>query len=145
MTLRSKVKVPRSSLRYATHRLMVMHSHTKYHWPISKDKTVMAWRRKYYLKNNYLTLRLKVEIPRRSLRRSGRSRRSGRRSGNKNQIKTICLPLPLNGNQRQLLLIKNKLTATCKGNAIIHTRHTSLRIVIMYNITGGHPCQKGGI
>jgi hypothetical protein len=48
--------------------------------------------------------------------------------------------LPLNGNQRQLLLIKNKLTATCKGNAIIHTRHTSLRIVIMYNITGGHPC-----
>ena len=28
-TLRSKVKVPRRSLRYATHRLMVMHSHTK--------------------------------------------------------------------------------------------------------------------
>jgi hypothetical protein len=28
--LRSKVKVPRRSLRYATHRLMVMHPHTKY-------------------------------------------------------------------------------------------------------------------
>jgi hypothetical protein len=57
LTLRSKVKVPRRSLRYVTHRLMVMHPHTKYHWPISKDKNVMAWTRKYYLKNNYLTRR----------------------------------------------------------------------------------------
>jgi hypothetical protein len=31
------------SLRYVTHRLMVMHPHTKYHWPISKDKKVMVW------------------------------------------------------------------------------------------------------
>jgi hypothetical protein len=38
LTLRSKVKVPRRSLRYATHRLMVMHPHTKYHWPISRQK-----------------------------------------------------------------------------------------------------------
>ena len=30
LILRSKVKVPRRSLRYATHRLMVMHQHTKY-------------------------------------------------------------------------------------------------------------------
>ena len=30
LTLRSKVKVPRRSLWYATHRLMVMHPHTKY-------------------------------------------------------------------------------------------------------------------
>jgi hypothetical protein len=32
------------SWRYATHRLMVMHPHTKYHWPtcISKDKKVMV-------------------------------------------------------------------------------------------------------
>jgi hypothetical protein len=36
--LGSKVKVPRRSLRYATHRLMVMHPHTKYNWPIWKDK-----------------------------------------------------------------------------------------------------------
>jgi hypothetical protein len=42
LTLRSKVKVPRRSLRYATHHLMVMYPHTKYHWPISKDKNVMA-------------------------------------------------------------------------------------------------------
>jgi hypothetical protein len=47
-----EVKVPRRSLRYATHRLMVMHPHTKYHWPIWKDKNVMARTRKYYLKNN---------------------------------------------------------------------------------------------
>jgi len=67
LTLRSKVKVPRRSLRYATHRLMVMHPHTKYHWPISKDKNVMARLRKYYLKNNYLTLRSKVKVSQRSL------------------------------------------------------------------------------
>jgi hypothetical protein len=36
LTLRSKIKVPRRSLPYATHRLMVMHPHTKYHWPITK-------------------------------------------------------------------------------------------------------------
>jgi hypothetical protein len=40
LTLRSKVKVPQRSLWYTTHRLMVMHPHTKYHWPISKDKNV---------------------------------------------------------------------------------------------------------
>jgi hypothetical protein len=53
MTLRSKVKVSRRSLQYVTHRLMVMHPHTKYHWPIWKDKNVMARTRKYYLENNY--------------------------------------------------------------------------------------------
>jgi hypothetical protein len=63
LTLRSKVKVTWRSLRYATHRLMVMHPHTKYHW-----QNVMARTRKYYLKNNYLTLRSKVKISRRSLR-----------------------------------------------------------------------------
>ena len=60
LTLRSMVKVPRRSLQYTTHRLMVMHPHTKYHWPISKDKNVMARTRKYYLKNNYLTSKVKV-------------------------------------------------------------------------------------
>ena len=63
-----EVKVPRRSLWYATNCLMVMHPHTKYHWPISKDKNVMARTRKYYLKNNYLTLRSKVKVPWRSLR-----------------------------------------------------------------------------
>ena len=48
LTWRSNVKVPRRSLRHATHHLMVMHPHTKYHWPISKDKNVMARARKYY-------------------------------------------------------------------------------------------------
>ena len=37
-----EVKDPRRSLRYETHRLMVMHSHTKYIWPIWKDKKVMV-------------------------------------------------------------------------------------------------------
>jgi hypothetical protein len=54
LTLRSKVKVPQRSLRYVTHHLMVMHPHTKYHWPISKDKNVMARSRKYYLKKNII-------------------------------------------------------------------------------------------
>jgi hypothetical protein len=67
LTLRSKVKVSRRSLWYVTHCLMVMHTHTKYHWPILKDKNVMAQTRKYYLKNNY-TLRSKVKVTQRSLR-----------------------------------------------------------------------------
>jgi len=37
-----EVKVQQRSLRYTTHRLMVMHPHTKYHWPISKDKQGMV-------------------------------------------------------------------------------------------------------
>jgi hypothetical protein len=68
LTLRSKVKVPWRSLRYTTHRLMVMHPHTKYHWPISKDKNVRARTRKYCLIFFYLTLRSKVKVPQRSLR-----------------------------------------------------------------------------
>jgi hypothetical protein len=32
LTLKSKVKVPQRLLQYATHHLMVMHPHTKYHW-----------------------------------------------------------------------------------------------------------------
>jgi hypothetical protein len=67
LTLRSKVKVPQRSLWYTTHRLMVMHPHTKY-WPISKDKNVMARTRKYHLKNNNLNLRSKVKVQQRSLR-----------------------------------------------------------------------------
>jgi hypothetical protein len=31
------------SLQYATHRLMVMHPHTKYHWPISKETRWTVW------------------------------------------------------------------------------------------------------
>jgi hypothetical protein len=68
--LRSKVKVPRRSLRYVTYHLMVMHPHTKYNWPIWKDKKLWSWQA--------------------SLRRSRRRRR--RRSGRKYQTKTICLP-----------------------------------------------------
>ena len=68
LTLRSKVKVPWRSLWYTTHHLKVMHPPTKYHWPILKYKSVMAQTRKYYLKNNYLTLRSKVKVQWRSLR-----------------------------------------------------------------------------
>jgi hypothetical protein len=39
----SKVKVQRRSLRYATHRLMDMHPHTKYHWPIMKETIIWPW------------------------------------------------------------------------------------------------------
>jgi hypothetical protein len=38
LTLRSKVKVPRRSLRYATHRPMVIHPHIKYHWRYCSSK-----------------------------------------------------------------------------------------------------------
>jgi hypothetical protein len=108
LTFRSNVKVPSRSLWYKTHCLMVMHPHTKYHWPISKETIIWPWgqrsrsnkghygmwqtalwscthipnifdlsrktkngmprTRKYYLKNNYLTFRSKVMVPRRLLR-----------------------------------------------------------------------------
>ena len=67
LTLRSKVKVQRRSLRYATHRLMIMYPHTKYHWPISKDKNVMTRTRKYYLKKQLFDLESKGQGPTRSL------------------------------------------------------------------------------
>jgi hypothetical protein len=119
LTVRSKVKVPRRSLRYATHHLMVMHPHTKYHRPISKDKNVMARTRKYYLKNNYFTLRSKVKVSWRSLRYATHRRmimhphikynwpiwkdkksygpdklrwEEAEEAEEKNQTKTICLP-----------------------------------------------------
>ena len=57
LTLRSNVKAPQRSIRYMTHCLMAMHPHTKYHWPILKDKNVMARTTKYYSKKHYLTLR----------------------------------------------------------------------------------------
>ena len=53
--------------RSRSHKGHYGHAHTKYNWPISKDKNVMAWTRKYYLKNNYLTLRSKVKVTQRSL------------------------------------------------------------------------------
>jgi hypothetical protein len=43
LTLKSKVKVQQRSLRYVTHRLKVMHPHTKYHWPISKETIIWTW------------------------------------------------------------------------------------------------------
>jgi hypothetical protein len=42
--LRSKVKVPQRPLWYVTHRLMVMHLHTKYNRLIWKDEKVMVRR-----------------------------------------------------------------------------------------------------
>ena len=38
-----EVKVPRRSLQCVTHRLMVMHPHTKYNCPIWKDKKVFCF------------------------------------------------------------------------------------------------------
>jgi hypothetical protein len=58
LTLRSKVKVPQRSLWYVTHRLMVMHPHTNYHWPTSKDKNVMAQTRKYYMTITFLSFEI---------------------------------------------------------------------------------------
>ena len=61
-----EVKVPRRSLRYVTHHLMVMHPHTKYHWPISKDKKCYGQDKKILFKKQLFDLQVKVQ--RRSLR-----------------------------------------------------------------------------
>ena len=66
LTLRSKDKFPRSSLRHVTHCLMVIHPHTKYHWTISRQKCYGP-DKKLYLKNHYLTLMSKFMVPGRSL------------------------------------------------------------------------------
>ena len=63
LTLRSKVKVPRMSLQYVTHHLMVMHPLNKYHWLISNEKNVMARTRKYYLKKQLYDLEVKGQGP----------------------------------------------------------------------------------
>jgi hypothetical protein len=60
--LRSKVKVPRRSLRYATHRIMVMHPHTKYHWPISRQ-TWYGPDKKILLKKQLFDLEVKDQGP----------------------------------------------------------------------------------
>jgi hypothetical protein len=65
LTLRSKVKVPRWSLRYATHIPNIIDL---------SGKTKTLW---------------SGQAP---LRRSRRSGRRSRRRGRKNQTKTICLP-----------------------------------------------------
>ena len=63
LTLMSKVKVPQRSLWYATHHLMVMHPHTKYHWPISKDRNVMARTKKKLFKTQLFDLKVKGQGP----------------------------------------------------------------------------------
>ena len=68
LTWKSKVKVPRRSLWYATHRLIVMHPHTKYHWPISKDKKVMN-RTSFAEKKRKKKIRLKQYVSLRSKER----------------------------------------------------------------------------
>ena len=67
LTSRSKDKVPRRSLRYVTHRLMVIHSHTKYHCPISREKCYGP-DKKILFKKQLFDLRSKVKVPRMSLR-----------------------------------------------------------------------------
>jgi hypothetical protein len=75
--------VPRRLLQYVTHRLMVMHPHTKYNWPIWKDKNVMV-------------------------RTSFAEKKQKKRKRKKNQIKTICLPslsYTLNGYIKNTILL----------------------------------------
>jgi hypothetical protein len=64
LTLRSKDKVPRRSLQYVTHRLMVIQPHTKYHWPISRQKCYGPDNKILFKKTLF---DLEVKVPRRSL------------------------------------------------------------------------------
>ena len=100
LTLRSTVKVPQRSLRYATHRLMVMHPHTKLilfkkqlfdlevngQGPTKvitvHDTPPYGHAPTYEISVTYLERQNKLWSGQASLRRSGR----------KNQTKTICLP-----------------------------------------------------
>jgi hypothetical protein len=63
LTFMSKVKVQWMSLWYATHRLIVMHPHTKYHWPISKDKICYGQDKKILFKKQLFDLHVKGQGP----------------------------------------------------------------------------------
>ena len=63
LTLRSKDKFPRSSLRHVTHYLMVIHPHTKYHWTISRQKCYGP-DKKIIFKKPLFDLDVKVHGPR---------------------------------------------------------------------------------
>ena len=63
LTLRSKDKFPRSSLRHVTHCLMVIHPHTKYHWTISRQKCYGP-DKKIIFKKPLFDLDVKVHGPR---------------------------------------------------------------------------------
>jgi hypothetical protein len=90
LTLRSKVKVPWRSLWYATHRLMVMHPHTKYHWPISKDKKCYGPDKKILFKKQLFDLEVKGQSQEKTKKLwSGQASLRSRRSGRKNQTNNM--------------------------------------------------------
>jgi hypothetical protein len=141
---------------------MVIHPHTKYHWPISKDKHVMARTRKYYLRNNCLTWRSKVKVPRRSLRyathrlmvmhphtkynwpiwsgqaslrrsrRSGRSRRSEEEAEEKIRLKQyVSLRSKIINRQGSKLCLSTSTRDNCcslKTSWLLHARGMPLSI-----------------
>ena len=63
LTLRSKVKVTQRSLWYVTHRLMVIHSHTIYHWSIWKEKSYGQDKKILFKKNPLFDLEVKGQGP----------------------------------------------------------------------------------
>jgi hypothetical protein len=69
LNFRSKVKVPRRSLWHTTHRLMVRHPHTKYNWPIWKDKSYGPDKLRWKEEEAEEKIRLKQYV---SLRSKGR-------------------------------------------------------------------------
>ena len=63
LTLRSKVKVQTNVIMVRDTPLMVMHPHTKYHWPISKDKKCYGPNKKILFKKQLFDLQIKGQGP----------------------------------------------------------------------------------
>jgi hypothetical protein len=63
LTLRSKVKVQTNVIMVRDTPLMVMHPHTKYHWPISKDKKCYGPNKKILFKKQLFDLQVKGQGP----------------------------------------------------------------------------------
>ena len=59
LTLRSKVKVQTKVIMVHDTPLMVMHPHTKYHWPIPKDKKCYGPNKKILFKKQLFDLQVK--------------------------------------------------------------------------------------
>ena len=63
LTLRSKVKVQTNVIMVRDTPLMVMHPHTKYHWPILKDKKCYGPNKKILFKKQLFDLQVKGQGP----------------------------------------------------------------------------------
>ena len=107
--------------------------------PISKNKNVIVRARKYYLKNNYLTLGSTVKVPRRSLRYM--THRLMVMHTHTHQISLTYLERQKCYGPDKKILFKKQLfdlEVKCQGSTKVNTVHTTHRLMVMHTHTKYH-------